>query len=112
GIFHFLFKGLYHLLKVIFSDEFCFFCVDVGRKKEIQTVRKQGLSDIWREKKDVLSISCSAHTDFNCQTLRVQPILIRRTEDSGTESNVDCGGPAPEVLEGKNDSIRELRFGP
>ncbi|KAL6088740.1 hypothetical protein STEG23_024056, partial [Scotinomys teguina] len=27
GIFHFLFKGLYHLLKVIFSDEFCFFCV-------------------------------------------------------------------------------------
>ncbi|KAL6035340.1 hypothetical protein STEG23_033078 [Scotinomys teguina] len=28
GIFHFLFKGLNHLLKVIFSDEFCFFCVD------------------------------------------------------------------------------------
>ncbi|KAL6089389.1 hypothetical protein STEG23_029388 [Scotinomys teguina] len=26
-IFNFLFKGLYHLLKVIFSDEFCFFCV-------------------------------------------------------------------------------------
>ncbi|KAL6040898.1 hypothetical protein STEG23_037874, partial [Scotinomys teguina] len=28
GIFHFLFKGLYHLLKVIFRvDFFCFFCV-------------------------------------------------------------------------------------
>ncbi|KAL6082506.1 hypothetical protein STEG23_002755, partial [Scotinomys teguina] len=27
GIFHFVFKGLYHLLKVIFSDEFCFFCI-------------------------------------------------------------------------------------
>ncbi|KAL6091416.1 hypothetical protein STEG23_007232, partial [Scotinomys teguina] len=26
-IFHFLFKGPYHLLKVIFSDEFCFFCI-------------------------------------------------------------------------------------
>ncbi|KAL6040973.1 hypothetical protein STEG23_035949 [Scotinomys teguina] len=28
GIFHSLFNGLYHLLKVIFSDEFCFFDVD------------------------------------------------------------------------------------
>ncbi|KAL6090206.1 hypothetical protein STEG23_036022, partial [Scotinomys teguina] len=28
GIFYFLFKGLYHLLKSIFSvDFFCFFCV-------------------------------------------------------------------------------------
>ncbi|KAL6039943.1 hypothetical protein STEG23_016889, partial [Scotinomys teguina] len=24
----YLFKGLFHLLKVIFSDEFCFFCID------------------------------------------------------------------------------------
>ncbi|KAL6089673.1 hypothetical protein STEG23_012677, partial [Scotinomys teguina] len=29
GIFHFLFKSLYHLLKVIFRDEFCFFCIVV-----------------------------------------------------------------------------------
>ncbi|KAL6073014.1 hypothetical protein STEG23_010740, partial [Scotinomys teguina] len=27
GNFYFLFKGLYYLLKAIFSDEFCFFCV-------------------------------------------------------------------------------------
>ncbi|KAL6086198.1 hypothetical protein STEG23_010844, partial [Scotinomys teguina] len=28
GIFYFLLMGLYYFLKFIFSDEFCFFCVD------------------------------------------------------------------------------------
>ncbi|KAL6049103.1 hypothetical protein STEG23_021647, partial [Scotinomys teguina] len=31
-IFYFLFKCLYHLLKVIFSGEFCFFCIEIGVK--------------------------------------------------------------------------------
>ncbi|KAL6038630.1 hypothetical protein STEG23_012957, partial [Scotinomys teguina] len=35
GIFHFLFKGLYHLLKAIFSDGFCFFCVGILKAKLI-----------------------------------------------------------------------------
>ncbi|KAL6029840.1 hypothetical protein STEG23_037648 [Scotinomys teguina] len=32
GISHFLFKGLYHLLKIILIDGFCFFCVGITEK--------------------------------------------------------------------------------